>query len=148
MRTLIFDIDGTLTDMGPIEAISGRLSPAEFADYAQSGRLPLPARYPIIDFILANRANYNFVYATGGLKREADYALAKLGIFELFDIQRSLSIDTFPDFKSTGWPFLEIMKTYPHAMVITDSQSDVEGAIRAGLPYQVVRPNAQFKLNP
>lgn len=112
MQTLIFDIDGTLTNMAAPE-----LRP-----------------YPAAQFIQATAGQYHLVYATGGTTAEADYALTALDIKQYFDIPSSISSDNHPHAKTTGHPLHKLLRQFPDALFITDSPAEVAAAERVGLP--------------
>lgn len=151
MKTLIFDIDGTLTDMGPIEstienAVPVKIGSASKGDYQRlygqvtkrlqkDGLLPKPVAFPIVQWIKNNRTKYRFVYATGGETAESQYVLRELGILDLFDVKNSVSATTCRFGKKTGIPFLRIMKKYPDCTVIGDSEKDRQGAKKTGVPF-------------
>lgn len=189
MKTIIFDIDGTLTDMWPIEKsvllrmtkgkyeveinalkalglsdtyeiflkVSGQKITKEkyFSTYnkvfdALSKRKELPklSKYPIVDWIISNWNKYRFLYATGGQKKEAMYALGCLCVIEYFDTRNSIDKNRCRFSKKTGIPFRKIKLNFPDCLLITDSQSDCNGAIAAGIRFLKVKPgqsNFRFK---
>ncbi len=183
MLTLIFDIDGTLTDMWPIEkAVLAALLPAsqlECLDYLrksgetslyvlyrkitqcqiskisfqrlysekfevlrEAGILPEPIAYRAVVFILQNQLDYRYLYATGGLRCEAEYVLEKLCLKELFDLTSSISRDYYQFSKKTGLPYKKIARLKGQYLVVTDSTVDVVGAKKAKLPYVLLKPNS------
>lgn len=179
MKTIIFDIDGTLTNMWPIEksvllALLGKEFSNDIENIYQSGikdtytifckicktkinrtkytryynrifsrlkrnnSLPKPIKYPIVDWIKKNKANYYFIYATGGQASETIYVLESLGLNKVFDFKNSLNKNNYPFSKITGLPFKKIKSKFPDCFVVTDSQSDCQGARRAGIPFLLI----------
>lgn len=136
MKTIIFDIDGTLTDMQPIEKLA--LSDEAFYKLLRRDKLPVPKKYPLIDWIIKNKNNYKFVYATGGKKSETEYALEKLKILKYFDLENSISKTNCRFAKNTGIPFRKIKSKFNDCIVITDSESDCRGATIAEIPFRLV----------
>lgn len=131
MKTIIFDIDGTLTNMWPLEHGSG-------------GNLPVLLAYPLVGFIKENHAKYRFLYATGGNDKDTKCALEQLGILEYFDLGYSFARDTSEFSKSTGIPFKKQIEKFPDAVLITDSLSDVLGAEKVGLASVLVNQGGQM----
>lgn len=187
MKTIICDIDGTLTNMWPIErevlmcmvgceyemrldeikqtGISStydiyirytggyigkkdyfRRYNSTFRKLLRADKLPKPEKYPSVDWIRLNSQYYRFVYATGGQKWETLYVLKQLGILQQFDITRSIDKTSYRFSKSTGLPFKRILHTCGDCILISDSESDCEGARKLGLQYQKVMPGAEFIL--
>ncbi len=158
MKTLIFDIDGTLTDMSSIEravyqTINKRYAGAgrRRADYrdafvrlANANALPIPNAYKTVQFIRQYASNYIFVYATGAQDVEVAYVLQSLGIRQFFDEQYSTTITNCRFSKKTGIPLRRIAKRYPDCLLITDSSSDVAGAQKAHVPAVLLQPNAKL----
>lgn len=179
MKTLIFDIDGTLTDMWPIErAVLQSLVPGvsrSIFDVARKGRdvlstyktltkrklpkkafrevydrkfsalwkcgaLPRPVAYPLVEAIKNNQLRFHFVCATGGSEDEARYVLDLLGLKDIFDFTESVSRNSSRFSKKSGVPLRKIWNKYPDSLFVTDSESDVEGARRAGLPAVMIKP--------
>ena len=182
MKTIIFDIDGTLTDLWTIErsvlismlgtgssmqidklkssgtsnlyAIFNKCSPEKidkstftqkynntFTVLLKENRLPSPKKYPLVKWIKNNARKYTYVYATGGQKAETLYVLSKLEIVQFFDIQNSVDKTTCRYSKKTGLPFRKILQKYPQAILITDSESDREGAAKFAIPTLIVSEN-------
>ena len=137
MKTIIFDIDGTLTDMSAIEN-------AAFLGVTENC-WPKPNKYPLVDWILRNKNNYNFVYATGGKEKETLYVLESLGLLKYFDIKNSINKSNYRFSKKTGLPFLKIKKKYPDCLLVTDSQDDCIGAKLAKIPYMKIIPGKDIK---
>jgi len=81
------------------------------------------------------------VYATGGLKIEAEYVLSSLGIERLFDLEQSISRDTYVYSKRTGLPFRKLNRISQPCLVVADSKSDMEGAAIAKVPLILLKPN-------
>lgn len=179
MKTLVFDIDGTLTDMWPIErsvlvcllkkknilliddmysngvrnlylmykrVSKSSLSKKEFyilyrlafSELQEKLQLPPPVAFPLVGWILKNKNNFKFVYATGGQKEESVYVLQKLGILSFFDCINSIDKSNCRYGKKTGIPYRTLFKKFNNCIVITDSISDIDGAILAGLPFIMV----------
>jgi phosphoglycolate phosphatase-like HAD superfamily hydrolase len=128
MKTIIFDIDGTLTDMSPVEKSS-----------TWRKDLPKLKKYPLVKWIIKNRRKYIFVYATGGIKSETLYALKNLGIIKYFDLKNSTDKDNCQFSKKTGIPFRRIKKIYPDCILVTDSKKDCIGAEIAQIPFILIR---------
>lgn len=127
MKTIIFDIDGTLTEMRPLE---NRLV---------TQRTFKPVQYPLVEWIKKNKDKYSYVYATGGQRSETECALKKLGIIHYFDLKNSISKTNCRFSKKTGIPFKKILKKYPNSMVITDTQADCLGARKAGIQSVLIK---------
>jgi hypothetical protein len=115
MKTIIFDIDGTLTDMSLLEKVVA----LGFAENCW----PKPEKYPLVNWILKNKNNYRFVYATGGKGQE-----------------NSINKTNYRFPKKTGLPFIKIRKRYPDCVLITDSQTDCDGATIAKIRYIKIKP--------
>jgi len=186
MLTLIFDIDGTLTDMWPVErAVLVALIPKDkqatldalrsagindlyilyrkstrarlgklafrnlyrekFDELKTAGLLPNIREYKSVAFIRQNPTAYTYVYATGGLKTEAEFILEKLGIKDIFSLDKSTSKDTCRFSKATGMPFARIKRQLGECCLITDNLTDVMGADRAKI--QTIRINPATKLS-
>ena len=183
MKTIILDIDGTLTDMWPIERsvltyilgddsrsiveelraygfndtykIFSRLAKKQitkssyyklynktFKVLQEQGKLPKLEKYRLVDWVLANKRKYHFVYVTGGQKAETRYVLDQIGISNCLDFESSLDKSNYRFSKKTGLPFIKIKSEFSDCILITDSDSDVKGAIKAGVKYLKVAPNA------
>lgn len=175
MLTLIFDIDGTLTCMWPIEravllAMIGenvrkqldlqknlginelyslycafseviltktefyRLYSETFDNLKRNEALPSPQPYNAVQFIKRNPKSFRYVYATGGIKAETEFVLDALGIKRRFDLLNSTSKDNCKYPKRTGIPFQIIQRTLGSCCLISDSETDMEGAVKAGIP--------------
>jgi phosphoglycolate phosphatase-like HAD superfamily hydrolase len=128
MITIIFDLDGTLTDMRPLE--DPRLRSAN--------PNPTLTPYPAVEFIKSNADKYVFVFATGGVLADATYLLKQFGILDLFDLDHCVSADRGLEPKSTGAPFKWIARNFVDCVVVGDSDSDRMGAEQAGLPCIVL----------
>lgn len=176
MKTLICDIDGTLTDMWPVERAvlvcllgkkySKRLDQLRrsgisdtytlyrkvstctvckrdyrnlynkaFEQLLSYGQLPSVKRYPLVQWIMKNNKKFTFVYATGGQQKESEFVLKQLGILAYFDLENSLDKTRYPFSKKTGLPFKKILKTYSNCTLLTDTQTDCDGAMKASIPY-------------
>lgn len=179
MKTLICDIDGTLTNMWPVERAvlvcllgkkyskrldqlhtSGILDTytlyrkvstctagkreyrnlynAAFEQLLSCGQLPQVERYPLVQWMMKNNKKFTFVYATGGQQKESEYVLKQLGILAYFDLENSIDKTRYPFSKKTGLPFKKILKTYSDCTLLTDTQSDCDGAMKADIAYIII----------
>lgn len=113
MKTLIFDLDGTLVQLKPILVC--------FADLEQLSKL---------------RKQYNFALVTGSTKAEVGLALKQTKLKKLFDNAYIVTFEDTKSDKASGLPFLEIKKriTGP-AVMIGDSVGDEVGSQKAGIPF-------------
>lgn len=134
MKTIIFDIDGTLTNMEPIEKLT-LLSDENFYNLYKEKKLPIPEKYPLVNWIIKNRKKYNFVYATAGTKLQTEYALKKLKILKYFDIDNSISKTNCKLPKITGVPFQIIKRKYSDCILVTDSDNDCLGAKKVDIEF-------------
>lgn len=117
MKTLIFDLDGTLV----------RLKPR---------RVCLVKK----DELAALRATYNFALVSGSTRKEVFQSLAKTGLWRFFDKASIVTLEDTNSKKVSGKPFREIKKRLTGTMVmIGDSDSDRKGAKIARLPFVRVR---------
>jgi len=144
MKTIIFDIDGTLTNMKPIEKLS--LSDKAFYGLLKKEQLPIPKKYPLVNWIIKNKNKYRFIYATGGKKIETEYVLKKLNILNYFDLKNSMSKTNCSFSKKTGVPFKKIKSKFDDCILITDSKNDCLGAKIAGIPFILVNLNNQLNI--
>lgn len=174
MKTILCDIDGTLTNMWSIECavlremlgeesslavlhaqgitscyeLYCRLAPVKLgkkvfyqrynqATHAlwEANRLPVPQVYPLVEWIKKHANDYTFVFVTGGQSGETAYVLKALGIYNYFDHTHGIAKDNYPFAKKTGKPFRYLQRLYGHVLLITDSESDCDGAREAGIPY-------------
>jgi FMN phosphatase YigB (HAD superfamily) len=176
MKTIICDIDGTLTNMWPIERTVlmrllsdqnamklDRLKSLEVSEtyrlfcritrkrttklvyqnlyqqafeYCKAAKLfPALERYSVVDWIVQNCKKIHFVYATGGQREESLYVLEQLDILQYFDLKHSVDKTSCCFGKRTGIPFKKILRKYPNAVLLTDSESDCLGASKVGLSY-------------
>lgn len=181
MKTIICDIDGTITNIWPIEKsvllymtdrkfekdieqmkLSGvsdtykiflkfsnqTMSKKKYADFynqsfsvlLENGKLPMLEKYPLANWIFANKNNYRFLYATGGQKLETQYVLESLGLAKYFDLENSIDKTTCRFSKSTGIPFRKIKSKFNDCVLISDSKADCRGAVLADVPYILVKP--------
>lgn len=108
-------------------------------------KLPQPQRYPIVDWIKANKNNCRFIYATGGQEKETQYVLDRLGIRKYFDIENSITKNQCRFSKRTGIPFRKIKKKFGDCIVIADGGNDYKGARKANLGFLKIKPGATFK---
>lgn len=180
MKTLIFDIDGTITDSWPIEkAILLFLTEKKFEKEIEKNKtagisdiyrifckispqrigkkqfyllynrgvkklivqksLPTPKKYPLVDWIVANKTNYRFVYATGGQRPETLYILKKFGLLDFFDLKNSIDKTFYRFSKKSGRPFQKIKIKFPNCLLITDSKNDCLGATLAKVPFVKIK---------
>ncbi len=106
--------------------------------------LPKPKKYPLVDWIVKNKNKYRFVYATGGKKPDTLYVLEQLGLINYFDLENSIDKTNYRFSKKTGLPFKKIKAKFPDCFVITDSESDCNGARLAGIKYIKIEPGQRF----
>lgn len=154
MKTIICDIDGTLTNMEPIEKIvlsylesKGKINRSEyytrynrvFLVLEKNNLLPNIQKYPMVNWIRKNKKKFNFVYVTGGMKSETIFALNQLGISKYFDLKNSISKDTYRFSKKSGIPFKKLKSRFKDCIVVTDSKNDCKGAQKAKIPYILIR---------
>lgn len=180
MKTIICDIDGTITNMWPIEKsvllfmtevkfancleelkrsgisdlyklfrkITGykvrkyqfyKLYNQAFQVLLKENILPKPNRLPLVRWIKRNSNSYIFVYATGGQKLETIYVLESLNIIRFFDLDNSVDKTNCRFSKSTGISFKKIKEKYQDCMLVTDTESDCEGAWKAGIPCKLIK---------
>jgi FMN phosphatase YigB (HAD superfamily) len=183
MKTLICDIDGTLTDLWPVEAMvlkellgdeklpeiqklrnkgiretlkiyrkisREKISKRDFTqkynrkflEMEKKNQLPQLKKFPLVSLIMKN-SSLNFVYATGGQRNEALYALKSLGIIQYFDLKYSVDKTSCRFGKKTGIPFKKILKKYSDCLLLTDSQSDCDGARFVGISFTLIK-NGNF----
>lgn len=186
MKTIIFDIDGTITSMWPIEksvllAMLGKEAGPTIENVYQSGItdtcklfstvsrskigkakyrriynqtfvllernkcLPKAIEYPVVTWIRENKAQFHFVYATGGQAKETAYILSSLKLESIFDLRNSLNSDNCRYPKSTGLPFKQMKAKWGECFLVTDSQSDCDGARRANISYLQIKPGQKFE---
>jgi len=183
MKTLIFDIDGTLTNLWPLEKtvllfllskqFEKRIEEIKFTGLfdnykiyrsiskkkltkhqyfilynrvvntlAKKDLLPQPKKYPLVSWIISNKNNYTFIYATGGQRTEALYVLAQLNLSSYFDLQNSIDKTSCRFSKTTGIPLKRIKAKFEDCLLVTDTVSDCEGAVKAKIPYQLIKSNS------
>lgn len=116
------------------------MEPIEKAVLFKTKNLSLPERYPLADWIFANRNKYNFVYATGGKQAETAYVLESLGLARYFDMKNSISKTNCRFSKKTGIPLRKIKAKFKDCILITDSKDDCHGAVLAGISFVLVKP--------
>ena len=113
MKTLIFDLDGTLVNLKPNLVC--------VAD---------------VDYLADLRKKYDFALVTGSPKVEVTTALEKCGLTGLFHERNIITHDDIRDSKASGAPFFEIKKRLKSNMVmIGDSDGDEIGTSKAGIPF-------------
>ena len=153
MKTIIYDIDGTLTDMSAIEeAVRTEIKDQEYTtrvNYAavydeafsrllEQKRVPAVSPSAEVKKILKWGRKYSYVYATGGYSAETEYVLREFGIIQLFDLENSISKTNCRFLKKSGIPFKKILRIYQNCSLVTDSDNDCLGAEKAGIPYRKV----------
>lgn len=119
MKTIIFDLDGTLC------------------------RLKTPLERSLVFLsrdMLEDLSSFQFALVTGGIREEAEYILEKAGVRDLFLDDLILTRDDSFGEKKTGEPFREILRRVNgKAIVVGDSEADRLGAEQAGLTCILVR---------
>jgi len=131
MKTIIFDLDGTLVDLVPstnsnqVPEIRPRISRAQLE--------PL-------------RKRYNFSLVTGSCRQEALYALKQINCTDLFDQNLIVCADDIAAEKKTGAPFTVVKQQADVLCVIGDSDiHDLGGAQRAGLNCVIVKSKKDLR---
>lgn len=126
MKTLIFDLDGTLCElMTPLECSSIFVS-REMLETLPGIRVAL---------------------VTGGTREETEFVLSKAGVCDLFTDDLILTREDPFGEKKTGEPFLELLRRVGgEAVVIGDSEADILGAEQAGLTCILVRKMSRDEL--
>ena len=115
MKTLVFDLDGTLTIL------------SEFPDL----RLLIPKQD-----LLFLKGFYSFGLVTASPKMEALKALRQLSIYSLFERDIIITSEDTAQGKESGEPFL-LAKSRAVSIVamIGDSTADQTGSSIAGIPF-------------
>ncbi len=123
MKTIIFDLDGTLINVGsPLTII---------ADPDQLQEL---------------KEQYNFALVTGSPREEALSGLREAGLSDLFDQKYMVFCEEVGADKSSGKPFSEILYRLGGASVmIGDSDSDETGSRVVGLRFARVERSASLQ---
>ncbi len=120
MKTIIFDLDGTLVDLGPL----------------QKSKSGLPIKYATETMLKKLSGQYRLGIITGSSKRELIYVFESLNWDKFFD--RRLII-TKAD-KKSGKAFKAMKKKIKENIVfIGDSVSDQIGTSAAGLSCVLVK---------
>lgn len=115
MKTIFFDLDGTLTNLSDWPSL----------------KLLIPRKKL---FIL--RQKYQFGLITASKTPEAMRSLKKLGIAVLFEKSLIITSDICPETKITGAPFkLAKSKVKDIAAMIGDSEGDKIGSSKANLQF-------------
>ena len=181
MKTIIFDIDGTITNMWPIEKsvllymtnrrfekdieqikASGIFDTYEiflkfsnrkmgkkkyidfynksFSNLLKNSNLPIPEKYPLVNWIFDNKKKYRFIYATGGQQIETRYVLRIFGLAKYFDFVNSVDKTTCRFSKKTGIPFKKIKSKFKDCILVSDSRADCKGADLIKIPFILVEP--------
>ncbi len=113
MKTLIFDLEGTLVQLAPTLVC--------FADITELTLL---------------RKHYNFALVTGSTRIEVEWALAHTNLAPLFNSAYIVSVEDTQSEKASGKPFQEIQQRLKGSMVmIGDSTGDETGSALANLPF-------------
>ena len=124
MKTIIFDLDGTLVFLSP--------------------RLVCIANVILLTEL---RKRYDFALVTGSSKEEVLNALKGCGLTELFDPTLLVTRDDVSDDKASGAPFFEIKKRLTNQMVmIGDSVGDEIGSNKAAIPFVKVKSADELEL--
>lgn len=181
MKTIVCDIDGTITNMWPIEKtvllhmtdikfekdvermkLSGvsdtykiflkfssqKIKKKKYTDFynqsfsvlLKNGKLPIPEKYPLVNWIFANKNKYFFLYATGGQKLETQYVLKSFRLAKYFNLINSIDKTTCRFSKKTGIPFRKIKSKYKDCVLISDGKADCAGAILAQMLFILIKP--------
>lgn len=111
-----------------------------FSILLKNGKLPVPEKYPLVEWIIENRNAYRFVYATGGQRLEALYVLKSLGVAKYFDFEYSVDKTVCRFSKKTGLPFRKIKSKWNDCMLVSDSEADGRGATLTRIPFILVKP--------
>ncbi len=120
MKTLIFDLDGTLVRLG-----------SSLICFADADQLTLL------------RQKYNFALVSGSTGSEIERALKETGLRALFDDTYIIAAEDTEGSKSSGEPFREIQKRLQGNMVmIGDSTADEQGCEISGLNFIRVQNQA------
>lgn len=113
MKTLIFDLDGTLVTLSPTLTC--------IADVARLREL---------------RTRYAFALVTGSSKEEVRVALETFDLVSLFDPHLIITADDVAGDKASGAPFFEIRKRIiGDCIMIGDSSGDEIGSNKAGISF-------------
>ncbi len=129
MKTIIFDLDGTLVDL------------ARFKCFVRATEL------------MSLRKKYRLALVTGASRKETLSALRQFRLDNLFGKDKKFVItkDEVPASKKTGAPFRKIMSMLcGPAIFIGDSQNDALGCARADLPCILIKRSqsvGQQKIN-
>lgn len=115
-----------------------------FSTLLKNGTLPVLERYPLNNWIIANRNKYHFVYATGGQRLETRYVLKNLGLLKYFDLKNSVDKTTGRFSKNTGIPFKKIKSKFKDCILVSDSETDCKGATLAKVPFILVNPKQDY----
>ena len=113
MKTIIFDLDGTLVRLAPTLAC--------IAEKTQLAEL---------------RKEYNFALVTGSPRAELEDVLKTCELREFFDDGAIVTCEEVGSDKSSGVPFEKIRERITGACVmIGDSDSDEVGSGKTGIPF-------------
>lgn len=147
MKTIIFDLNGTLADVEPIERFTLMQVPADastedgLAAYQEAqrlliaeGRMPTPPTF-LERRMLEGLAGFSFALVTASPRTEVEFVLAQTGCLDLFEKDLVLCKGEYPGSKRTGEPFVALKtRIGTNAIVIGDTSADEEGAVAAGFP--------------
>ncbi len=130
MKTIIFDLDGTLVDLIPSTTTK------------EPEVRPRTSRQQLESL----RKRYSFALVTGSCRQEALYTLDQMAWTDLFDQNLIICADDIPAEKKTGIPFSTIKQCTDVFCVIGDSEiHDLGGARRAGLKCILVKTKKELE---
>jgi len=121
MKTIAFDLDGTLVNLKPVLTCIADMSALK-----------------------ALRSKYNFALVSGSSRAEVEWALQETGLAPLFDTAYVVSKDDAQGNKASGEPFRELQRRVEGQVVmIGDSDSDEAGTTVAEIPFVRVKDSLQ-----
>ena len=130
MKTIIFDLDGTLVDLVPAKYFKRQPKVIQRISKTELEQL---------------RKRYCFSLVTGSCRKEALYALQQMGWTDLFDQKLILCADDIPAEKKTGIPFSVIKQQADVICIIGDSEIDRLGAKRANIDCIIVKTKTDLQ---